>query len=331
MNVSGKSTLRRDVRVQQPKTSRPVPREAAPAESVQPQIIQASQPETEPQSSGFWGRSGTGWGASLILHLAILLCLYGVILQLDRPARALSIDSVMSEDSGDEGFDTILDQAALNPMNIETPNESSPLIDQEVLIDDSERLLPTASSESKNPQGRLGDAEAAGGKAGFFGTTAAGDSFVFIVDSSGSMTGQRFHRAKTELIKSLGRLKSRQKFHVVFFNSETVPMFAPRKRQGLLSATLVNRKKVRRWIDRQQPASTTDPEGALRMALQLKPAVIFLLSDGEFDEPSRCRQAALEENVSGTVIHTIAYMSRDGENTLKAIAEDHRGTFRFVD
>ena len=60
-----------------------------------------------------------------------------------------------------------------------------------------------------------------------------------------------------------------------------------------------------------------------------KPDVIFLLSDGEFDEPELSREAARAEN-SGTVIHTIAFISRDGEETLKAIANDNGGTYRFV-
>ncbi len=268
-----------------------------------------------------------GWGASLLLHAALLLCLYGIIIGIkDRP-DSMSIDSVMSEQTGDQPFDSLLDEAALNPDQLEMPDQSLMAIDQEFLVQESNNLI--AASKENSKAGNLLGGEQAGGKVGFFGSSATGNSFVFIVDSSGSMTGQRFERAKLELRRSLERLKARQKFHVVFFNGDTYPMYTPREEVGLVAATSSNKKLARRWIRSQQPGSTTNPEAAIRLALQLKPDVIFLLSDGEFDEPELSREAARAEN-SGTVIHTIALISRDGEETLKAIANDNSGTYRFV-
>ncbi len=270
-----------------------------------------------------------GWGASFLFHGALLLCLYGVIIGLKPRPEALSIDTVIAEDAGDEEFDTLLDES-LNPAELEMPDASSMMLEQEIVVQDSDLLLPSGDAKEASPNLVAGDTS--GGKVGFFGTSAVGDSFVFIVDSSGSMTGARFERAKRELRRSIKRLKSNQKFHVVFFNSETIPMFEPGPRAELVTATRVNLNKASRWIDRQLPTSTTDPEGAIRLALSFRPQVIFLLSDGEFDEPRRARQAAIDENgSSGTTIHTIAFMSRDGEETLKRIAEEHGGTFRFVD
>jgi len=269
-----------------------------------------------------------GWGSSFLLHAALLLCLYGIIIGLKPRPEALSIDTVMSEESGEEPLDSLLQEPTLNPAELEMPDASPMLMEQELVVQDSDLLLPSADRDSESSNLLGGDQS--GGKVGFFGTSATGDSFVFIVDSSGSMTGARFERAKRELRLSIKRLKANQKFHVVFFNSETIPMFEPGSRAGLITATRVNLRKVGRWISHQAPSSTTNPEGAIRMALALKPAVIFLLSDGEFDEPERARQAALDENNSSTVIHTIAFMSRDGEATLQEIARDHGGTFRFV-
>jgi len=269
-----------------------------------------------------------GWFTSFVFHAALLLCLYGVIIGFEPRPKALSIDSVMLEENGEEDFETLLDESTLDLPELD-PAESSPMmLEQEMLSQESDLLLPSGDDEALTSN--LLGGEESGGKAGFFGTSAVGNSFVFIVDSSGSMTGERFERAKLELRRSIKNLKANQKFHVLFFNSEAISMFEPRKRVGLVSSSDTNRTKVRRWIERQQPSSTTNPEGAIRLALQLKPSAIFLLSDGEFDDPDASRRAAVEENRSSTVIHTIAFMSREGEATLRKIATDHGGTYRFV-
>ncbi len=270
-----------------------------------------------------------GWGASFLFLAALLLCLYGIIISLKPRPEALSIDTVIAEDAGQDQLDTLLDEPTLNPAEMELPDASPMLMEQELLVQESDLLLPAADGDSDSSN--LLGGETSGGKAGFFGASAQGRSFVFIVDSSGSMTGGRFERAKRELRQSIRRLEPNQQFHVVFFNSETIPMFEPNKRAGLMDATRVNLTKAGRWIEQQFPGSTTNPEGAIRLALSLKPSAIFLLSDGEFDEPQRARKAALDENHSSTVIHTIAFMSRDGEGTLRAIAGDHGGSYRFVD
>lgn len=304
-------------------------------------VTSADEVEQSPRQSSRWGaacsrcverirQGGKGWGVSFLLHGALLLCLYAVIIGQAEQRSPLSINSAISEEAGDEAFDTLLDDAAFTPVPMEGQDQPLMVSQQEALAEESDFLIPTDQAKADNLRGKSADAGTSGGKTGFFGTVAAGDSFVFIVDSSGSMTGQPFLRAKNELTLSIRRLKRKQKFHVIFFNSETIPMFQPRERVGLITATTDNRKKVRRWVKRQLPASTTDPEGAIRLALGMKPAVIFLLSDGEFDDPERCRQAALKENLAGSVIHTIAFMSEDGKKTLKAIAAEHGGTYRYV-
>ena len=60
----------------------------------------------------------------------------------------------------------------------------------------------------------------------------------------------------------------------------------------------------------------------------MKPDMIYLLTDGEI--PAETRGFLKERNRNKIIIHTIAFQSLDGHTVLKQIAEDHRGTFRFV-
>ncbi len=72
----------------------------------------------------------------------------------------------------------------------------------------------------------------------------------------------------------------------------------------------------------------TDPRAALRYALQLKPDVIYFLTDGSFD---RRIGHELEKLVQpNAVIHTFAFGDRIGEKLLKKIAANNRGRYHYI-
>ena len=125
----------------------------------------------------------------------------------------------------------------------------------------------------RQPFGLLGATEAQlreigtknyGNGASFFGTTAGGDDFVFVVDISGSM-GQdgRFRRAKAELKRSLDGLASSQRFYIIFFNNDAIPLPGP----GLVNATAKNTHDAMRWVNSIQPDGDTYPLSSLMMSL----------------------------------------------------------------
>ena len=73
------------------------------------------------------------------------------------------------------------------------------------------------------------------------------------------------------------------------------------------------------------------PYEPLEFALELKPDVIFLLSDGEFPVgiESLLRERNRVENLFGesrirSIVHTIGYHSRSGEARMRAIAGQNR-------
>lgn len=180
------------------------------------------------------------------------------------------------------------------------------------------------------------------GTVGFFGTRAAGNSFVFIVDCSGSMStpvklrrrsrvtaGTRYDRAIRELANAMKELSAEQSFYVVFFNHETYPLFHPNPVRQLLKSAPSTRERTYAWTRQISPSGETAPQDAMKLALSLKPDVIFFLTDGVI--PGVTRRIAKGSNKSDTVIHTIAFGLRGEHGLMKGIAKDNGGRFRFVE
>ncbi len=164
----------------------------------------------------------------------------------------------------------------------------------------------------------------------FFGVEGIGTSVVYVVDRSGSMYGQRFERAMAELVRSIDTLSAEQQFFVYLFNDRTLPLLDLDPADGLILATAENKSAARDWIWKQRPDSTTDPGRALELALAMHPEIVFLLTDGEFDDPTKVRQRIRFSNRSRTAIHTIAFENEEGSRTLEAIARENQGKFEFV-
>jgi uncharacterized protein with von Willebrand factor type A (vWA) domain len=164
---------------------------------------------------------------------------------------------------------------------------------------------------------------------GFFGTQGEGRSFIYIVDMSGSMGGDRFQRAIAEMIRSVNRLKPHQEFYVFFFNDRTYPLFDPKPATRMIMGTPANKARANRWIRSRRPTGLTNPMFALEQALEMKPDVIYLLTDGEIDNADEVREMIRKRN-RGASIHTIAFENPEGAATLEAIAKENKGVFRFV-
>ena len=160
----------------------------------------------------------------------------------------------------------------------------------------------------------------------FFGISAQGRKFCFVVDCSGSMIQDgRFQRAVTELERSLKELNQHQQYFIAFFNDFAFPM--PERK--LVKAKTDALRKTTDWIHRAVPVGMTNPWPALSLALRQKPDAIFLLTDGEFD-PEVVQRIARLQTGGATPIHTIAFSSQVGEPLLTAIARITKATYRFV-
>lgn len=161
----------------------------------------------------------------------------------------------------------------------------------------------------------------------FFGTPGKGRRFVFIIDKSSSMMFGRLESAKNELLRTLRELPAGSAFMIYFFNHQSEPM--PVKR--MMTATPGNIARAERWIRAHGAFGTTDPSQALKWAFELKPDTIWLLTDGQFqDAYSIIRQLLRDNRRKAVRVNTVGFYERHGEPTLRAIAGNHGGAYRFV-
>lgn len=161
-------------------------------------------------------------------------------------------------------------------------------------------------SSSEEGTGAAGDRTGDGGR--FFGLGPAGRRFVYVIDCSLSMNHPhsseaktRFRRVKLELVSSIGGLAPDQQFFMIFFNDEAHPMPA----NGLVPASTAAKKRYLYWMQAIQANGLSDPTDAFRMALELRPDVIYFLTDGAF--PYKTERELLELAPGKTIIHTYAF------------------------
>ncbi|QDU98194.1 vWA domain-containing protein [Lignipirellula cremea] len=174
--------------------------------------------------------------------------------------------------------------------------------------------------------------------ASFFGVRAAGSRFVFVVDCSLSMEGPKWNDARQELAAAIDRLGPERQFYVIFFDGETHRMFDDKEyAPALLSATPENLALLRSWLQTARLGYNTSPCQAVQFGVSLQPDALFLLSDGEFSDPTapwlRKHNVVRQEDgvqAPGVAVHTIGFRSQQGQKVLSRIARENGGEYRYV-
>ncbi|MCP4855938.1 MAG: hypothetical protein GY903_15760 [Fuerstiella sp.] len=167
-----------------------------------------------------------------------------------------------------------------------------------------------------------------GAGSGIFGGVRDGKSFAYVVDASGSMSGDRMRRVLEELRGSVDSLKEHHRFFVVFFNKHTYAMMWPKIEKRLIVADRRNKNRVLGWAFTVQPREETEPQRALRMALDLKPDIVFFLTDG--DIPEETLRIVKKYRSRGTCVHTICVGEDAAVPVMQKIAEVGQGAFLMV-
>ncbi len=178
------------------------------------------------------------------------------------------------------------------------------------------------------------------GNNSFFGIWDGGAKFVYLIDCSGSMYGHHaMQAAKNELIASLATLKKSQQFQIVFYNSELRWLKTPGNTDGrYFSARDDVRREALRFIAEIQPDLGTDHMPALRMALRLRPDVIFFLTDaGDPGLSSFDLEEIRKLNNGQSRIHCVEFRSPDeprtkpGPSFMQTLAAENGGDYVFRD
>jgi len=154
---------------------------------------------------------------------------------------------------------------------------------------------------------------------------------VFVCDATGSMMEQ-FDLLRAELSRTLSKLNQRQFVNVVFMQESAKPPIDP----NLLIASPENKRKLLDFVDGYTCRGPTDPIPALKTAFAMNPQLVYFLCDpSDFPEPAKTIELCKSMSTNGgkkCKIVTIAFENHDeeGEKTLKQIAADSGGQFKFI-
>jgi hypothetical protein len=288
-----------------------------------------------------------GYLVSITIHLIVLLSLAVWIIR-EEPRHSEPL-SLAAQTSGDEAQ---LEQLASSAPAAAAMggNSTAPMIfTTELALEMTGPQLATGLEKAQaagsgsgmtvEVMEMVGGQGPVGKRVNFFGTEASGNSFVFVLDTSGSMNdGNRYNRAAEELIQALDALSSEQEFCVIAFNSQVWPMLNNSFDQTtLLPATSENKARLKAWLENLRPVGWTDPRDAMALALKLSPSAIFFLSDGEFKQGPPTRKLGYETlskvnraNRTHVPIHTLAFEDQANAPILRSMAKASGGSYRFV-
>ena len=180
-----------------------------------------------------------------------------------------------------------------------------------------------------------------GGGAGagpkFMGQGTGGNtrSIAFVCDASGSMM-DKISVLREEMKRTIDQLRPIQAFSIVFFSDEKPQALS----ENLVMASPDNKRKAYDFLQHVVTAGSTHPIPGLQLAFRQHPQLIFLLTDGEFEDNEAVVKAIHDLNPDHAVkINTIAFINnaalQDGSgqewmDVLRRIAHDNKGTFKQV-
>lgn len=175
---------------------------------------------------------------------------------------------------------------------------------------------------------------------GVFGVQGVGSKFVYVFDRSGSMEGFRgrpLAAAKRELIASLQSLTSTNQFQIIFYN-ERPQVFNPfpQRAPQLMFGTERDKDLAAGFVRSVVADGGTRHMDALKMALNMKPDVIFFLTDADEPQLSADDLADVQKwnRYAGASINTIEFGSgpyRGDYNFLVKLARQNGGQHVYVD
>lgn len=170
------------------------------------------------------------------------------------------------------------------------------------------------------------------GRVKFMNVDGIGDTIVYVIDTSSSMSGSRLKIAQTQLKASLQRLQPNQKFAVIFYNERRERLRLRRQDdQSMYFANDVNKELAGHEVDRVTSDRGTDHMPALLEALSLKPDVIYFLTDGDEPEVSPAQLAEIRRLAGSLTIHVVRFgdgtLSSRGPTWLERLASLSNGEY----
>jgi hypothetical protein len=158
---------------------------------------------------------------------------------------------------------------------------------------------------------------------------------VFLIDRSHSMGSEglgAIAAAQAELLAALEKLESNHSFQIVAYNQSPTYL----RSRKLIPVDDDSRQAGRDFLATLAAFGATDHERAIISAMQLKPDVMYLLTDGDPVLTAGQRKRIREESGGRTTICCIQFgrIRPDDEATrtaLEALARENRGSYAFID
>jgi Ca-activated chloride channel family protein len=152
---------------------------------------------------------------------------------------------------------------------------------------------------------------------------------VFIIDTSGSMSGASIEQARQALLLAIDRLNPNDRFNVIQFNSVTDLLFP-----GAVPADAANLARAKDWVNRLRATGGTEMFPALSAALN-SPApegyvrqVIFL-TDGAVGNEDQLFQL-IRERLGDSRLFTVGIGAAPNSHFMSKAAEFGHGTFTYI-
>ncbi len=154
---------------------------------------------------------------------------------------------------------------------------------------------------------------------------------IFIIDSSGSMSGSSIRQAKDSLKEALGRLSPTDRFNIIDFDNGFEPLY-----ESAMPASTSNISDAKRFIKRIDADGGTQMLGPIAFALNSRdPSSVNYLRQIIFitDGQSGNEQAILAEvqfGIEDDRFFTIGIGSAPNSYLLTKLADFGRGAFTFI-
>lgn len=286
-----------------------------------------------------------GLGVSLVLH-SLILTVFAVVtivsgggggrtllgspveVAISDSSEAVSLnEGTLSTDT--PGVDEVKGSVDLAPMPVVTAPGGNGLTD----AGDAGGNMGTGLGGAGNGTGiGIGNGSGGSGAGGtsFFGVEARGLRFAFVVDTSGSMDGEKLEYLKHELGKAIDRLGENSSFVVLCFDGDVRPLNGNTK---LIPASGKNKKNALEAIAALRAGGGTEPMPALSAALRNRPRpdAIYFMTDGLFDASVVESLRAELRGGRNVPIHCITFIDRSSEALMLRIKQMSDGSYTHVD
>jgi hypothetical protein len=191
-------------------------------------------------------------------------------------------------------------------------------------------------------RGLRGAGGASSGYASLFGVSGPGNRVIYVIDRSDSMNGygsRPWLAAKSELAESLGRLGETQFFQLILYNEQPSPFRGVNAADGIVQMIQGEPGAVTRaqnYLEGAEAFGGTNHYDALRMAIRMRPDVIFFLTDGHVPGLTDRELAEIRRSAdqAGTTIHAIEFGTTPQPQPatfLQILANQSRGKYRYFD